>query len=90
MSRISSGSIGLIFASILLFNFISDHQPIRLAIYSRRFLIKTMQLVGATPVYRKPFPKRSALHGLLGAVVSAVLLAGLVALFLNCPNSSRS
>ena len=78
--------IGLIFASILLLliSISLINSSIRLAIYSRRFLIKTMQLVGATPGFiRKPFLKRSALHGLLGAVVSAVLLAGLLSLLFS-------
>lgn len=78
--------MGLIFASILLLliSISLINSSIRLAIYSRRFLIKTMQLVGATPGFiRKPFLKRSALHGLLGAVVSAALLAGLLSLLFS-------
>lgn len=52
------------------------NSSIRLAIYSKRFLIKTMQLVGATRGFiRKPFLWKSLLHGSLGALVSIGFLA---------------
>lgn len=52
---------------------------IRLAIYSKRFLIRTMQLVGATRSFiRKPFLKRSIYHGLLAALIAMILLMGLL------------
>jgi cell division transport system permease protein len=54
------------------------NSSIRLAIYSRRFLIKTMQLVGATKGFiRKPFIMRSLRHGLYGALIACVLLTAL-------------
>jgi cell division transport system permease protein len=55
------------------------NNTIRLAIYSRRFLIRTMQLVGATRGFiRRPFLVQSAFHGLLAALISMVLLMGLL------------
>lgn len=52
------------------------NSSIRLAIYSKRFLIKTMQLVGATRNFiRKPFLLKSLLHGSIGAVIAVALLA---------------
>lgn len=55
------------------------NNTIRLAIYSKRFLIRTMQLVGATRSFiRKPFLVRSIYHGLLAALVAMLLLAGLL------------
>lgn len=55
---------------------------IRLSIYSRRFLIRTMQLVGATRAFiRKPFIVQSAFHGLLAALIAMSLLMGLLYLF---------
>ena len=52
------------------------NSSIRLTIYSRRFLIKTMQLVGATKTFiQKPFLARSVRLGSVGALVAAVLLA---------------
>jgi cell division transport system permease protein len=55
------------------------NNTIRLSIYSRRFLIRTMQLVGATRSFiRKPFLIQSAFHGLMAALISMSLLLGLL------------
>ena len=55
------------------------NNTIRLSIYSRRFLIRTMQLVGATRGFiRRPFLVQSAFHGLLAALVAMSLLMGLL------------
>jgi cell division transport system permease protein len=53
------------------------NNTIRLAIYSQRFLIKSMQLVGATKSFiRKPFLLYGIWHGLLGALIAIVILMG--------------
>ena len=53
------------------------NNTIRLAIYSQRFLIKSMQLVGATRSFiRKPFLLYGIWHGLLGALIAVILLMG--------------
>jgi cell division transport system permease protein len=58
------------------------NNTIRLSIYSKRFLIRTMQLVGATRAFiRRPFLVQSAIHGLLAALISMSLLMGLLYLF---------
>jgi cell division transport system permease protein len=55
------------------------NNTIRLAIYSKRFLIRTMQLVGATRAFiRKPFLIRSVYHGVLAALTAMLLLMGLL------------
>jgi len=55
------------------------NNTIRLSIYSRRFIIRTMQLVGATRGFiRRPFILQSAFHGLLAALLSMSLLMGLL------------
>jgi len=55
------------------------NNTIRLALYSKRLLIKSMKLVGATRGFiRKPFVISGILQGLLGAVIANVLLAGLL------------
>ena len=52
---------------------------IRLSIYSKRFLIRTMQLVGATRGFiRRPFLVRGAMHGLIAGLIAMLLLLGLV------------
>lgn len=53
------------------------NNTIRLAIYSQRFLIKSMQLVGATRSFiRKPFLLYGIWHGLLGALIAIIILMG--------------
>lgn len=55
------------------------NNTIRLSIYSKRFLIRTMQLVGATRSFiRKPFLLQSAIHGLIAALIAMILLLGLL------------
>jgi len=55
------------------------NNTIRLSIYSKRFLIRTMQLIGATRAFiRRPFVVQSAFHGLISALVSMCLLMGLL------------
>ncbi|MGF7080874.1 cell division protein FtsX [Mucilaginibacter sp. UYCu711] len=53
------------------------NNTIRLAIYSQRFLIKSMQLVGATKGFiRKPFLLYGIWHGLLGGLIAVIILVG--------------
>jgi len=60
----------LIVVAIALIN-----NTIRLSLYSQRFSIKTMQLVGATPSYiRKPFLKRAVFQGLFASLLGMALL----------------
>lgn len=70
------GLVILAFALILLVISIAlINNTIRLAIYSQRFIIKSMQLVGATRSFiRKPFIGYGILHGLIGGVIAIGLL----------------
>jgi cell division transport system permease protein len=53
------------------------NNTIRIAIYSQRFLIKSMQLVGATKGFiRKPFLLYGIWHGLLGGLIAILILVG--------------
>lgn len=55
------------------------NNTIRLSIYSKRFLIRTMQLVGATRAFiRRPFLIRSIYHGILSSLIAMTLLMGLM------------
>jgi cell division transport system permease protein len=55
------------------------NNTIRLSVYSRRFLIRSMQLVGATQGFiRKPFIIRGIIQGLFAALVAIMLLTGLL------------
>ena len=49
---------------------------IRLSIYSKRFLVRSMQLVGATASYiRRPFIKSGISQGFFGALLADIFLA---------------
>lgn len=62
------------FIAVLLIN-----SSIRLSIYSKRFIIKTMQMVGATKSFiRRPFIWTNIKLGMLGSVLALMALAGLL------------
>ena len=64
----------LFFISVTIIN-----NTIRLSIYSKRFIIRTMQLVGATRGFiRRPFIGRSIAQGLISALLAMILLSGLL------------
>jgi len=67
---IVSGILALV--AVLLIN-----SSMRLSIYSNRFIIKTMQMVGATKSFiRKPFIWKSIRLGFIGAVLAVLALLG--------------
>lgn len=70
------GIVILAFTAVLLVIAVAlINNTIRLAIYSQRFLIKSMQMVGATKGFiRRPFLGYGVLHGLLGALIAILLL----------------
>ncbi len=70
------GLVILAFAGILtIISIALINNTIRLAIYSQRFLIKSMQLVGATKSFiRRPFINYGIIHGLLGALIAIIFL----------------
>jgi cell division transport system permease protein len=78
------GGIIIIFVIILIITvFILLNNAIKLALFSQRFLIRSMQLVGATDLFiKKPYLKRAAWQGLLGGLVACILLSILL-LYLN-------
>lgn len=64
---------------LLLISLTIINNTIRLSVYSKRFLIRTMQLVGATRAFiRKPFVVQSAFHGFLAALIAIMLLLALL------------
>lgn len=64
----------LTFIAVLLIN-----SSLRLSIYSNRFIIKTMQMVGATKSFiRKPFVMRSIKLGMVGATLAILALIGVL------------
>ena len=62
------------FIAVLLIN-----SSIRLSVYSKRFTIKTMQMVGATKSFiRKPFIWKSVKLGMIGAVLALIGMAAIL------------
>lgn len=76
-----SGFLAVI--AVLLIN-----SSLRLSIHSNRFIIKTMQMVGATKAFiRKPFVVRSIKLGMIGAGLAIIALIGvLIYVQTNFPN----
>lgn len=69
-------SLLLLVVAIALIN-----NTIRLTLFSRRFIIKSMQLVGATRGFiRRPFLLRSLLHGAYASFIACLLLSVLYVL----------
>jgi len=70
----------LAFSAVMFFIAIAlVNNTIRLSVYARRFLINTMQLVGATSSFiRKPFLMKSAGHGIYAAIIAILLLCGVI------------
>lgn len=62
----------MLFISIVLIN-----NTIRLSIYSKRFIINTMQLVGAKNNFiRRPFIKRSLSNSIIASILALLMLGG--------------
>lgn len=67
-------SLLLLLVSVALIN-----NTIRLAIFSKRFLIRTMKLVGATHSFiRRPFIMNSIYQGILSATLAFMMIIGLL------------
>lgn len=57
----------------LIITFILINNTVRLALYSNRFLIKNMQLVGATDAFiAKPYWRRGVINGLIGSILAII------------------
>ncbi len=70
---IASIVVLLLVAIVLLIN-----NTIRLALYSQRFIIRSMQLVGATDWFiQKPFLVRGIVQGLFAGIIASTLLVGI-------------
>lgn len=72
--------LGLLIAAMLLFIAIGMiNNTIRLALFSKRFLIKTMQLVGATPRFiRKPFFWSAIGQGIVSGLIAGTMVLGVI------------
>ena len=72
------GVILLILLAVLLaISFVLINNTIQLLIYSKRFLIYTMRLVGATPAFiRRPFIRNNLVNGFISCILAIMMLIG--------------
>jgi cell division transport system permease protein len=80
---VKTAGIIFLFAAILLTILVvfSIDNTIRLAMYSNRFLIKTMQMVGATRGFiARPINQRAILNGLFASLIAIIAIWGSVIL----------
>jgi len=70
----------LIFSGLLFFiSWALINNTIRLSVYSKRFLIKTMQLVGATKGFiRTPFLNSGTIAGIIGGIIANLMLVVII------------
>ena len=74
VANISFVFIGL-FLILLIISVILINNTLRIALFSQRFLIRSMQLVGATANYiLRPFIFRGMMYGLIAGIISSGLL----------------
>jgi cell division transport system permease protein len=73
-------AIILLFSALLFFiALVLINNTIRLSVYSKRFIINTMKLVGATWGFiRKPFLVKGMAHGFYASLLAVMLLCGVV------------
>lgn len=65
--------------ALTLISFVLINNTVRLTVYSKRFLIHTMRLVGATHGFiRRPFIISNAIQGIAAAIVAMIMLGGLL------------
>ena len=78
-------SISLVFGGIFIVLFLISviliNNTLRIALFSQRFLIRSMQLVGATANYiLKPFLIRGIAYGLISGVIASAILYSIISL----------
>lgn len=79
-ARMFSTILLVIAAVLLLITFVLINNTVRLTVYSRRFTIHTMKLVGATGGFiRRPFLVSNLIQGIIAAIIASGLLGTLFA-----------
>ncbi|WP_352422432.1 permease-like cell division protein FtsX [Proteiniphilum sp.] len=69
-------------AVLLLISFTLIRNTIRLSVYSKRFLINTMKLVGATGRFiRKPFVVNNIFTGIIAGIIADLIIFGIITYF---------
>jgi len=74
-----AASLAIFIALLLFISFVLINNTVRLSVFSRRFTIHTMKLVGATRSFiRRPFLGQAVLQGLLSSFVAILFLVGML------------
>jgi len=69
----------IVAGALLLVSFVLIFNTVRLTVYSRRFVIHTMQLVGATPGFvRRPFLLENLLNGAVAGVIASITVGAVI------------
>ena len=76
--------LAILAAVFMILSIVLIDNTIRLAMYSNRFIIKTMQMVGATRNFiSRPMNKKAVINGTIAAVIAIVLIYGIILVFEN-------
>lgn len=71
--------IGVLIALLLFISFFLINNTVRLNVFSKRFTLHTMKLVGATKSFiRRPFLASSIFQGMFSALIAIALLVGIL------------
>lgn len=71
--------LGIFILLLLFISFVLINNTVRLSVFSRRFTIHTMKLVGATKSFiRSPFLLQAVFQGLISALIAIAFLLGLL------------
>lgn len=68
--------LSIVAAALILISFVLINNSVRLTVYSKRFIIHTMKLVGATDGFiRRPFILNNVFYGFIAALIANLILA---------------
>lgn len=71
--------LGIFILLMMFISFVLINNTVRLSVFSRRFTIHTMKLVGATKSFiRSPFLVQAVFQGLISAMIAIVFLIGIL------------
>lgn len=71
--------LGAVLVLLVIISFVLINNTVHLAVYSRRFIIYTMKLVGATSGFiRRPFVMTNVLNGFIASLLAIAMLSGLI------------
>ena len=74
-----SAVLGVFIVLLLFISFVLINNTVRLNVFSRRFTIHTMRLVGATKSFiRAPFLVQAVFQGLFSALLATLMLVGIL------------